>query len=363
MSALERKFLVKMGDEYKKATPGLKIQAFHKGKKVLDVALGKTYEIYDWASLTKIVFTTSALMSRFDEGSWRLNDPIHKWVPWFPEESTWQVRDLLTHSAGLTWWYPFYKQVTKKTDQRTSPEAAWEIFEGILRRRILSDFKKKGPRSLKRHALKSVYSDLDFFVLGLTLEAIAGAPLYEIWSELREKMNLSQTDFHRGNRCPSVHRNVAPTEDCAWRGKVLKGEVHDQNTWALRGVAPHAGLFGPIDDLSRWGLLLRASLKGSPRKGFVSEQTARLFTKRALPRTRGDWALGFMMPSKGTASCGPRFSADSVGHTGFTGTSLWYDPRKDLLVTILSNRVHPTVENIEIRNLRPLIHNWIAEEI
>src|SRR5690606_36055735 len=115
-----------------------------------------------------------------------------------------------------------------------------------------------------------------------------------------------------------------------------------------------------IDDLSRWGLLLRASIRGE-RKGFVSEKTARLFTKRAIPGSRGDWALGFMMPSKGTASCGPLFSADSVGHTGFTGTSLWYDPRKDLLVTILSNRVHLTVENTEIRNLRPLIHTWIVE--
>lgn len=362
MRALDRKFLAKMGDQYKKATPGLKVQAFHKGKKILDVAVGKTYEIYDWASVTKIVFTTSALMCRFEEGRWRLNDRIHKWVNWFPGESTWQMRDLLTHSAGLTWWYPFYKQVEKKTDKRTTPEEAWKIFEGILKRRILTDFKKQGAKSLKRHAIKSVYSDLDFFVLGFALEAISETNLYSVWTELREKLDLRNTDFHRRNRVPRAHRNVAPTEDCAWRGKVLKGEVHDQNTWALRGVASHAGLFGPIDDLSRWGLLLRASIRGD-RKGFVSQKTARLFTKRAIPRSRGDWALGFMMPSKGTASCGPLFSAESVGHTGFTGTSLWYDPRKDLLVTILSNRVHPTVENTEIRNLRPLIHTWIAEDI
>jgi len=362
VSALERKFLKKIGDEYKKAAPGLKVQAYHKGKKILDVALGKTHEIYDWASLTKIVFTTSALMVCFDEGKWLLNDRIHRWVHWFPAESTWQMRDLLTHSAGLTWWYPFYKQLAKKTNSRTSPEDAWEMFEGILKRRIRADFKKKGAQSLKRQALQSVYSDLDFFVLGFALEAMAETNLYSVWTNLRERLNLHATDFHRNNRVPRGHRDVAPTEKCAWRGKVLKGEVHDQNTWALRGVAPHAGLFGPIEDLSRWGLLLRASLLGG-KKGFVSQKTARLFTKRAIPRFRGDWALGFMMPSKGTSSCGSLFSADSVGHTGFTGTSLWYDPKKDLLVTILSNRVHPTVANTEIRNLRPLIHTWIVEEI
>lgn len=360
MNALERRFLSQIGDRYLQATPGLQVQAYQRGKKVLDIDLGETHGIYDWASVTKIVFTTTALMSFHDQGLWRLNDRINQWVSWFPEKSDWQVRDLLSHSAGLTWWYPFYKQMVKKTDARTSPEEAWLIFQGVLKRRVLQDFKKQGPKSLKRQAIKSVYSDLDFFMLGLTLEAIAGATLYETWSDLREVLGLRDTDFHRGNRVPRAHRDSAPTEKCAWRGKTLKGEVHDQNTWSLKGVASHAGLFGPIDDLSRWGLLLRASLRGE-KKGFVSEKTARLFTKRAIPRARGDWAYGFMMPSKEGASCGPLFSPDSIGHTGFTGTSLWYDPRQDLLVTILSNRVHPTVENIEIRKLRPLIHSWIVE--
>ena len=336
------------------------MQAFRSGKKILDIEAGRTHRIYDWASVT-IVHTTTALMLKHDQKILRLNDPIHRWVPWFPEESTWQVRDLLSHSAGLTWWYPFYKQMVKKTGPRTSPEQAWEIFQGILRRRVLADFKKQGPESLKRHAVKSVYSDLDYFLLGIVLESVSGTTLYTVWSELNDRLGLRDTDYHRGNRCPKEHRDVAPTEDCAWRGKILRGEVHDQNTWALKGVAPHAGLFGPIDDLSRWGLMLRSAMCGKAVRGFPSAETVRLFTKRAIPRARGDWAYGFMLPSKEGASSGPLFSMDTVGHTGFTGTSLWYDPKRDLLVTILSNRIHPTVENIEIRKLRPLIHTWIAE--
>lgn len=358
-SRLETSFSRKMGSEWRLATQGLVIQAHHRGRKVLDLEFGKTYPVYDWASLTKIVFTTSALMREVDGGVAGINDRISRWVPWFPEGSEWRLRDLLCHSAGMTWWYPFYKKVVERVPRSASPEQAWLIFEDLLRRRVLADMKRQ---PLKRRAVKAVYSDIDFFLLGVALQAIAGAPLYEIWHEHADKMGLRDTDFHRGNR-PSAKRSLfAPTEDCAWRGKVLRGEVHDQNAWSLRGVAPHAGLFGPMDDLSRFGLLLRGAMLGKTSSRFASPETVQVFTRRAIPRARGDWTLGFMMPSE-SSSCGPLFSRRSVGHTGFTGTSLWFDPERDLLVTVLSNRVHPSVENIEIRKLRPKIHTWIAEEL
>jgi CubicO group peptidase (beta-lactamase class C family) len=143
----------------------------------------------------------------------------------------------------------------------------------------------------------------------------------------------------------------------------MRGQVHDENTWSLKGVAPHAGLFGTLDDLSKWGLLLRSAMRGKNSKHFASSPTVKLFTHRAISRTRGDWALGFMLPGKDTPSAGPHFSAQSVGHTGFTGTSIWYDPKRDLLVTIVSNRVHPTRENKEYITLRPRLHSLIVEEL
>jgi CubicO group peptidase (beta-lactamase class C family) len=362
---MDRVFLKKMGDLWQSSTPGIRIQAHARGKKVLDVACGKTYEFYDWASVTKIVFTTTALMWKHDQGMFGISDPVSRWVPWFPEKSPWRMRDLLSHSAGMTWWYPFYKQIVKKTTVRTTPEEAWEIFQGILKRRVLADLSKR-PRGEGPHRPpKTVYSDLDFFLLGIALESLSGTTLGTVWSEQRERLGLKRTDFHRGNRS-ILHpqKKCAPTEkDLSWRKKILQGEVHDQNTWSFKGIAPHAGLFGPIDDLSFWGLGLRAAMRGEDSKHFPSAKSVKLFTRRSLPRVRGDWGLGFMLPSKAGASCGGLFSAKSVGHTGFTGTSLWYDPKRDLLVTILSNRIHPSVDNIAIRELRPRVHTWVAESL
>jgi CubicO group peptidase (beta-lactamase class C family) len=125
-------------------------------------------------------------------------------------------------------------------------------------------------------------------------------------------------------------------------------------------VAPHAGLFATPEAVSDWGLKLRqAVLKDSQR--FGDPKMARRFVTRQIPPSRGDWGLGFMKPTKGRASCGRYFSQKSFGHTGFTGTSLWMDPIRDVLVVILSNRVHPTRDNKSFLSLRPKIHDWICE--
>lgn len=362
MSRIEQRFLEKLGDSWESATPGFCVQAFSQGKKIVDIEVGQTYPIYDWASVTKIIFTTTALMSFLDEKRFRLADPVSQWVEWFPEDSGVRLKTLLSHSAGLTWWYPFYKTVAPKTEGLT-PEEAWFVFEKVLKSRVLRDLKKRaGEKS--REPIQAVYSDLDFFLLGAALQRISGESLYETWSDLRERMGLKGTDFLRGNQPKRALKSYAPTESCKWRGGVIQGQAHDENTWSLRGVAPHAGLFGPIDDLGQWGLLLRKAMRGEKTRAFPSPETVRLFTRRSIPRSQGDWGLGFMMPTKGAASCGPLFSLSSVGHTGFTGTSLWFDPKRDLLVTILSNRVHPTRDNREfVTTLRKNIHTWIAEEI
>lgn len=373
MSQLEHRFLEKLGNQWETATPGFCVQAFHKGKKIVDVEVGETFEIYDFASLTKILFSTTTLMFFHDQKKFKLTDPVSKWIDWFPRSHPAQVKHLLSHSAGLLWWYPFYKDLQPLTKDLKSPEEAWRVFEYLLRERMLGDWKKNEAEGIKKDRkpssvfgfppVKAVYSDLDFFCLGLIIEALSGKDLYKSWQDVRERVGLESTDFHRNNKPKGSLKKFAPTEDCAWRKKVLVGEVHDQNTWALRGVAPHAGLFGPIEDLSRYGLMLREVMRGKKVRGFPSVETVKKFTSRSIPKSLGDWALGFTMPSKEGATCGPKFAPSSVGHTGYTGTSLWYDPKKDLLITLLSNRIHPTDENKTFRLLRPKIHTWIVEEL
>lgn len=365
MSRLEVRFLNNLGDSWQDATPGFSVQAYHKRKKIVDIEVGETYSYYDWASLTKIIFTTTALMFLHDEKKFRVNDSVCKWIEWFPEENPARLRELLTHTAGMTWWYPFYKSLSETPDKKASPEEMWLKMRGLVRKQVLADLKKtkKHPSDPRKITGKAVYSDIDFFLLGMALENIFGGTLYEAWEMVGDRLNLMDTDFHRGNRPKHNRKLYAPTEKCTWRGKTLQGEAHDDNTWALKGVASHAGLFGPIEDLSRWGLLLRDAMRGENSKRFPSAKTVQAFTKRAIPREKGDWTLGFMMPTRGSASCGPEFSLQSVGHTGFTGTSLWYDPKKDLLVTLLSNRVHPTRENRNFVSLRPQIHTEIRRAI
>jgi CubicO group peptidase (beta-lactamase class C family) len=136
--------------------------------------------------------------------------------------------------------------------------------------------------------------------------------------------------------------------------------VHDDNAWAFGGLSTHAGLFGSIDDLGWFALFMRSELKGYA-KTSVKPKTAQFFASRSLPPGKGDWALGYMMPTPGNSSAGNYFSPFSIGHTGFTGTSLWYDPQADLSIAILSNRVFYGRENKEFATLRPQIHNWIIE--
>src|SRR5690606_944047 len=149
---------------------------------------------------------------------------------------------------------------------------------------------------------KAEYSDLGILTLGHWLERLLEKPLLTLWKEWGEEMGFKHLHFHENN-VPIYKRQLyAPTENCPWRKKVLQGEVHDDNTWALGGVAPHAGLFGGLEDMEKWGLILRKSFYGNS-KNPLNPSVTRLFCSRAIPKNHGDWALGFMMPTPGSASC------------------------------------------------------------
>lgn len=343
-SVLEKNVISQVQSRLTDVTPGVMVRAYQAGRLVCDIAVGDTYAYYDLASLTKIIYTTQAMMVAFEEKKWNLETTVQSLLPWFKHPQV-LVQDLLTHSSGLAWWLPIFKDL--------NIESPWQE-----RRQQLKSILEKCP---VEQTSTSVYSDIGFMVLGFILEAFYQKNLMEIWQDLKDKFYRGTTlEFHPRNITTQRLSLFAPTEECPWRGRLLQGEVHDENCWALGGVSTHAGLFGSIDDLGWYSLLLRSQLMGIA-KLQIKIKTAQIFARRARPNGQGDWALGFMLPTPGQASCGGYFALNSIGHTGFTGTSIWYDPKADLSVCILSNRLVYGRDNKRFSQLRPEIHNWIVE--
>jgi CubicO group peptidase (beta-lactamase class C family) len=297
--------------------------------------------IYDLASLTKVVVTTTLAMMLVDEGKLDLEARVQSFLPAFVGggKELVTLRQLLTHSGGLLWWARLYEVV--------KGQAAY------LERIVAMDLDYE-PGS------KSVYSDLGLILLGAVIERLGGAPLDELARE-RVTGPLGMKDTLYRPPAELVPR-IAPTENDPWRGRVLRGEVHDENAAALGGVAPHAGLFGTAPDLARFATMLLDEGRG-PGRRLVSRATVELFTERAgVPLASR--ALGWDTPTNetgvrsstrgapGYTAAGSLLSPRSFGHTGFTGTSMWMDPERELYVILLTNRVHPTRENNAIGAVR-----------
>ncbi|MGE0527447.1 MAG: serine hydrolase domain-containing protein [Bdellovibrionales bacterium] len=368
-------------------TPGVVVDVHQRGRRKGLLRFGDTYEFYDLASLTKIIYTTSACVAHFSEYPRELRHPVHDALLWWRSRTT-TPWNLLTHTAGLEWWLPMYKRLRGPL----IPQRRWDRLKQELaqikprrgghrpggdRGRGVRTAARTGTRPRTRGGAgagasqaavglrQAVYSDLDLWLMGAFLEARMQKSLLEIWHTVAESWDVEEIFFHPRNTPRYARSRYAPTENCPWRRRVLQGEVHDENTWALGGVAPHAGLFGTVEGVSGWGLELRRRFRGDSgparRENEAENRMLRRFARRQIPRAQGDWGLGFMKPTKGRASCGRYFHASSFGHTGFVGTSFWYDPVADLLVVVLSNRVHPTRANSSFLQLRPQIHNWVVE--
>ena len=311
-----------------------------------------TDTLYDLASLTKVVVTTTLSMILVDEGKLDLDARVHAFFPAFsgPAKESVTVRQLLTHSGGLQWWAPLYKEVKGK--------------QAYLERIVAMDLAYEP-------GAKTVYSDLGIILLGDILERVSGTPFEEL-AQKRVLQPLAMKDSRYRPPAELLDR-IAPTENDPWRGRVVRGEVHDENALALGGVAPHAGLFSTATDLSH---LAQALLDGGTFGGkrIVSRATVELFTERAgIPvSSRG---LGWDTPTDesgqrsstpgqpGYSSAGSLFSARSFGHTGFTGTSMWMDPQRGLYVILLTNRVHPTRENNKIRDTRAQVADAVVRAL
>jgi CubicO group peptidase (beta-lactamase class C family) len=269
--------------------------------------------IYDLASLTKVVGTTSGLMVLFDQGKIGLDDPVSKYVPAFSggDKDRVTVRMLLEHRSGL----PAGRDLWRLAH---TPAEARDVV-------ISTPLVCEPGRCYE-------YSDLGADMLGFVVEAAAGEPLDQFLHEaVFEPLGMTDTYFRPAD---SLKSRVAPTEVAPPRGYPLQGEVHDENAFALGGVAGHAGLFSTAADLA---VFAQTMLNGGEYSGtrIFADSTVALFTKRAA----GTRALGWDTCG-GSGSCGDRLGEDAYGHTGFTGTSLWIDPDRDMFVVLLTNRVH-----------------------
>lgn len=317
--------------------------------------------IFDLASLTKPIATTTAIMWLVEEGSISLDDPVAKSLPAFADRGKENVtiRHLLCHAAGLKPWRGFHElliEKERKTGERligTREGRDW-IIDRVLRSALVHE-----------PGAAAVYGDLDFIVLGALVEAVSKQPLDEFCeSRIFTRLALHDTRFlpiptDGSNASPEVvRRRVAATENCPWRDRIIWGEVHDPNASAMGGVAGHAGLFSTADDVMRFGQLFLDAWHG--RNPSLPTERVREFSTRQRMPADSDWALGWDTPTAGASSSGQYFSANSVGHLGFTGTSLWIDLERELIVVMLTNRIHLVAKRSRF-DLRPKIHDAIFE--
>lgn len=319
--------------------------------------------IYDLASLTKPLATTTATLCLIQEGKLRLDDSLgaHFHELKGKEISSATVFHLLHHSSGLPGWRPLYQEIAAQG--RRHP--------GFLGSEAARNFAIQYIGTVPLvHPLgtKSLYSDLGFILLGMLLERVAGVSLDLFCRErIYQPLGIEDLVFlctPRGEPNASgrilTRRSIAPTEDDPWRGRVLRGEVHDENAYALGGVAGHAGLFGTAGAVLA---IADAWLDGYLRRsGFLDPELVRRFVIRDPRTPESSWGLGWDTPSMPSSS-GRHLSAQSFGHLGFTGTSLWIDPVVELEVVLLSNRVHPGRGDTRIQQFRPLIHDVVYEAV
>jgi CubicO group peptidase (beta-lactamase class C family) len=328
------------------AAPGAVLAVTHNGDRFVhstgrvsqdDATRPGATTIYDLASLTKVVGLTTAAMMAVDEGKLDLDAPVQRYVPCFAGADKEQVtvRMLLTHSSGLPAWRPLFREV------RTRAEAF-----------ALAD--STPLDSVPGTA--EVYSDLGAIVLTQALEGVYHERLDSLLDRrVFQPLGMTSTRYVPPE---SWRDRIAPTELDSWRGRVLRGEVHDENAALMDGISGHAGLFGSAEDLLRFAEWLleekggqadrrtagRAKQSDQPSARPSVRLSIREFTRRQNLVPGSSRALGWDTPSEGS-SAGTLLSPTSFGHTGFTGTSFWIDPEHHLAIVLLSNRVNPTRDN------------------
>lgn len=333
------------------AFPGAVVLVSSEGKIVCEKAFGHlTYgdtsalvtssTIYDLASLTKVIATTTAAMICYDRKLLTLDDLVSKYIPAFAQNGKENVtiKNLLLHNSGLAAFKRFYQ-------------------ESLSGNKIINEIYSL-PLEYET-GTKTVYSDLGMIVLAKLIEKVTGQRFDKFCEEnIFIPLKMNSTFF---NPPDSIKYKIAPTEDDNyWRNRLIWGEVHDETSSLLGGVAGHAGLFSTVADIAK---SLNMILNKGNYKGIqlLDSSTINLFTRRYSKNSTR--ALGWDTKSEENSSAGNLFDITSFGHTGFTGTSIWIDPTRKLFVIFLTNRVYPTRDNKKIYKIRPTLHDAIIKAI
>lgn len=329
---------------------GKRIRAFHSTGVTRTDERGREVTastLFDLASLTKPLCTVLCTLHLIDRGKLQWQTTLGPSVGSDKQHIT--LQHILQHSSGFPAYHPYF--------QSFSPIQHRENKQQLLRR-IREEPLIYPPGSL------SVYSDLGFIVLGELLEEVSGCSLDHLFhthiaTPLGVEEALRFLPIGQGHIEDCT--NMAATEACPWRQTTLQGEVHDEHCWLMGGVAGHAGLFGTVAAVLCLGEYLLDTWKGrASHPAFAAPLLVRALTCK---HPQSSWCLGFDTPSPGTSSSGRFFSANSVGHLGFSGTSFWIDPQREVVVVLLTNRIHPKRDNIKIREFRPFFHDQLMEVI
>lgn len=312
--------------------------------------------VFDLASLTKVVGLTTAMMMLVEQHRVDLDAPAQRYVPAF-HDGTVTVRQLLTHSSGLPAWKPFYLTV-RPNDSVPARSSAIDRLRAKMFALVNAEPLEAPPGT------RMVYSDLGAMVLTQVVEHVTGERL-DRWLAAHVFGPLGMGDTRYRPPASWLPR-IAPTElDTAWRGRMVHGEVHDENAASMGGISGHAGLFSTAPDLARFAEFMLGSLEGrraarAPAPaGLPDSATIALFT-HVQDSAFSNRALGWEKPT-GQNSAGSKLTARAFGHTGFTGTSIWIDPGQDLFIILLTNRVHPTRENTQVFEVRRRVADMAVE--
>ncbi|HET9004439.1 MAG TPA: serine hydrolase domain-containing protein [Gemmatimonadaceae bacterium] len=331
------------------ASPGIALAIGHHGRVVYTHGWGHSdwaptappandSTIYDMASLTKVIATTTAAMMMEEEGKLDLDSTVVHYLPEFnaPDKAAITIRMLLLHTSGMRQYQFLYREIKGR--------------EAYLERINAKPIVTAPGREY-------TYSDWNMIVLQLVLERISGKTLDALVAErVFGPLGMHDTMF---NPPEALKPRIAPTEIQEFRGGQVWGVVHDENAWALGGVAGHAGLFSSARDL---GVFVQMLLNGGEYHGvriLRAETIARWTARQLRDQSR---ALGWDTPSS-PSSAGRYFSMRSFGHTGFTGTSVWADPEKQLFVVLLTNRVDPSRDNTKVGPLRRTVADAVQRAV
>ena len=334
------------------AFPGCAISVGFRGNLIFEQSFGHyTYDsnstrvevnsIFDLASVTKVVATTTVSMILYDQGRLKLDRKVSQIIPAFQGKNKNEVtiRHLLTHASGLPGWIQFYLDLTGKE----------HIIQEIYNTDLIND-----PGTVY------VYSDLGMIMMQNIIETITQKSLDQLVRDyITIPLGMKRTIY---NPDSSFIKEIIPTEISEWHQKLVHGFVHDENTFVMGGVSGHAGLFSTVQDLAIFcQMYLNKGLYVS--KKILAAETIELFTSRQNIIDGSTRALGWDTRSQQKSMAGDYMSMRAFGHSGFTGTSIWIDPENQVFVVFLTNRVYPTRENRKISGVRPIVHNLVMKAI